>query len=127
MMPVVFINCKRYPFVDMIMDGRKIVETRTANTLKALVGQRIMIAETGKGKPVVRCAATIAHVYKCSSREDWYRSWGFYTGIEPGSDYDWNDNTKIKYLYHLKNVTPCPEFTPPEGKRHGRVWMEFNQ
>ena len=65
MIPVLFINCSGEPFVDWIIDGLKQFETRTRNTLKTLLswalGRRILIAETGHGRPLVRCSAVIDH------------------------------------------------------------------
>ena len=76
MIPVVFINCHQYPFIDRIIDGSKKYETRTQ--------------------------------------------------IEKNSVYDWTDKNAVKYLYELENIQRVPKFIPGEGKRHGRVWMEYN-
>ena len=59
MVPVVFINCSRIPFIDLIMARRKTMETRSRDTLRALVGQRVYLAETGHRRPVIRCSAII--------------------------------------------------------------------
>ena len=48
-----------------------------------------------------------------------------YTRIREGSKYDWNPDTKSKYIYILSGTYPVEPFTPPEGIRHGRVWMEY--
>ena len=86
----------------------------------------MLLAETGNGKPLVKCSAKIEQVIRVDSEDDWNRSYHFYTGIEPGSRYDWKPGeTKVKYLYHMTKVEPCEPFTPPEGTRHGRVWMEY--
>ena len=125
MIPVVFINCSKYPFLVWIMEGLKIYETRTRNTLKQLVGQTVYLAETGRGKPVIKCYAKITEVYEVRTRKE-YNSLRALTRIVRGSDYDWKRETKVKYFYKLENVQPVPEFIPPEGIRHGRVWMEYN-
>ena len=71
MTPVIFINTTSSPFVDDIIDGRKTYETRTRNTLKSLLtwalGERILIAETGHGDPVVRCSAVIDYIPPCNA------------------------------------------------------------
>lgn len=124
MLPIVFINCREYPFVYAIKCGLKLYETRTRNTLKSLIGKRVLIAETGHGKPVVKCLATIDSVI----RVDRYRDWIKYRKsccIKPGSVFDWKHGTKCKCLYLLTDVQPVPEFTPPESVRHGRTWMEY--
>ena len=121
--PVVFINCRRIPFLDLIIGRRKPWETRTRNMLRALVGQRSYLAETGNGRPLVRCSAVIGDPLVIRSREDWelYRE---ACGIPAGSDYDWHPWTRTKYLYPLLDVVACDPFRPPEGIRHGRTWME---
>ena len=71
MIPVLFINCLRERFVDWIIGGLKLYETRTRNTLKKLLdtylGERILIAETGRGDPLVRCSAVIDQVIAVGS------------------------------------------------------------
>ena len=125
MTPIIFINSKSAPFVRWIMDGKKTFETRTRNTLKNLIGIRVMIAETGHGKPVVRCSAVVSEIIEVFTREAWdkyVRS----ACILAGSEYDWKPGTKKKVLYQLSDVRPVAPFIPPENRRHGRVWMEYN-
>ena len=127
MMPIVFINCSKYPFIDEIMNGSKKFETRTRDTLSRFWGERVLIAETGKGHSLVRCSAVIGPTYMVTDRKDWDDRFRKDACIIPGSSYDWNTETKVKYLYKLVDVRPVSvPFTPAEGKRHGRVWMEYN-
>lgn len=130
MIPVLFINCLRERFVDWIIGGLKLYETRTRNTLKKLLdtylGRRILIAETGRGDPLVRCSAVIdkaVAVYDRATWEDYLQ----FTWIPVGSDYDWKDGTKVKWLYHLTDVQPIakPFRLPKSCRRHGRVWAEY--
>ena len=123
MIPIIFINCRLFPFLDMIIRGRKVYETRTRNMLRALVGQRVMLAETGRGRPVVRCTAVVGTPVVVRSRKEWNR-YRRSACIRAGSPFDWMPCTKVKYLYPLSDVVACSPFTPPEGVRHGRVWME---
>lgn len=120
---VLFINCSLFPFLDRIISLRKPWETRSRNTLRALIGCRVYLAETGRRRPLVRCSAVIGAPLVIRSRKEWnqYRS---ACCITRGSQYDWKPWTKQKYLYPLLDVVPCSPFTPPEGLRHGRVWME---
>lgn len=124
MIPIIFVNTRRYPFVDKIIGLEKVYETRNRNTLGALIGRRVLIAETGHGKPIVRCSAVIKdRIVVCDPN-----SWEImrrYTQVPAGEEHDWNANTKIKHLYWLTGVVACQPFIPPEGKRHGRVWMEY--
>lgn len=125
MVPVVFINCSSAPFIDDIINGRKTYETRTRDTLRALVGRRVLLAETGhNGRPVVRCSAVITCSAQIDDRETW-RKLRRFTRVPSGSRYDWKPGTRRKFVYGLSGVVPCWPFIPPEGVRHGRVWMEY--
>ena len=125
MIPIIFINCDAQPFVDQILAIDKTVETRNRNTLKSVCGRFVLIAETHRGrKPVVRAATFLGDAHKVTTREQW--EWmREYTRIREGSKYDWNPDTKSKYIYILSGTYPVEPFTPPEGIRHGRVWMEY--
>ena len=124
MMPVVFINCSRFPFIDWILTGEKTYETRTRNTLRSLVGTRVLLAETGKGKPVVRCSAVIRSAEKAEYLGVWNLLREFHR-VPEKSVYDWSFSRPGKWLYLLEEVRPVPvPFHPTEGVRHGRVWME---
>ena len=124
MIPVVFINCSRFPFLAWILALSKLYETRTRNTLRALVGQRVYLAMTGKGKPVVLCSVVIGDPVVIRSRKA-FAAFRKACRIARGSQYDWKRETKVKYLYPLLDVRPVAPFVPPEGVRHGRVWMEY--
>lgn len=124
MTPIVFINCKKHPFVDQIMSGQKAYETRTRNTLGRFLGERILLAETGYRKPFVRCSAVISEIVEVFNRDEWIKYLRD-ACIPEGSTYDWQPWTKKKVLYKLADVIPFAPFTPPEGRRHGRVWMEY--
>lgn len=124
MISVVFINCSRFPFIAWILAGLKVYETRSRDTLRALVGQRVLIAETGRGgRPVVRCSCVIDHSMICDRGA--FRKLRHLHRVPVGSDYDWNEKTRKKVLYRLVDVQPVAPFIPPEGVRHGRVWMEY--
>lgn len=122
-MKIVFINCSRFPFVDWILQGLKRYETRNRDTLGVLSGQRVFIAETGKGKSIVRCSAVIGEGLKIEHPFIW-DSLRYSHRVEAGSDFDWKTGTKAKWIYLLKDVQPVTPFHPQEGVRHGRVWME---
>lgn len=124
MLPIIFINCSKEPFVDDIVGGLKQYETRTRNTLGRFIGEPILLAETGHGRPVVKAYAVIDQIISVRDKETW-DEYLWATWIPVGSSYDWQPDTKVKWLYHLKDVIPCTPFIPPEGRRHGRVWMEY--
>ena len=126
MTPVIFINSSKIPFVDLIGSGSKPFETRTRNMLGRFIGERILIAETGKGSPVIRFSAVIDYAVEVHTRSAWER-YRQDACIPVGSKYDWNENTKVKWLYHLTDVRmigPVP--LPQDARRHGRTWAEYD-
>ena len=126
MTPVVFINCDRYPFMDWIIGDVKTYETRSRDSLRSLVGRRVLFAETGRGhRPLCRCSGVIGEPLVVRSRDDWRRLRSRHC-VHPGSPYDWKPGTTVKYLYPITGVVACYPFTPPEDVRHGRVWMEYH-
>lgn len=125
MTPVIFINCNTEPFIDDIRIHLKQYETRNRNTLGRFLGERVLLAETGHGAPLVRASAVIDEIISVRTKEDWDeyldRTW-----IPVGSKYDWQPTTRIKWLYHLKDVrTVCSFRLPQSCRRHGRVWAEY--
>ena len=125
MTPVIFINCTAEPYVDDIMSYLKQYETRTRNTLGRFLGERVLFAETGHGRPLVKCSAVIDQVVSVSTREQW-EEYLELTWIPVGSVHDWQPDTKVKWLYHLTNVKPVVPFRlGPDCRRHGRVWAEL--
>jgi len=124
MIPVIFINCSRFPFLTWILLRRKLYETRSRNMLGRFAGCRVILAETGNGRPVAHCTAVIAAPLVIRSRSA-FRSLRRSACIMKGSKYDWNLETNVKYFYPLLDVQPLEPFPVPEGVRHGRVWMEY--
>ena len=124
MIPVVFVNCSKHPFIDLIMARRKPFETRTRNTLGRFLGDTILFAETGHGKPLARCYAKIVEIIEVFTREEWekYREAAC---IPADSDFDWKPWTRKKVLYRLDEVVAIDPFRITDGIRHGRVWMEY--
>lgn len=126
-MIIVYINCALFPFIDLIIKGLKLYETRNRNTLKSLIGKTIYIAETGKGKrPIIRCRCVITECLTITDRKTYnqYRQW---TRVEKGSCFDFiPGQTKKKVLYKLENVQACKPFPVPENViKHGRTYCEM--
>ena len=129
MIPVIFINDSGEPYVKLIMSGQKTYETRSRNTLKSLLewalDERVLIAETGHGAPIVRCSAVIDHLATIYTAERWNQLRKVHR-VPVGDRYDWKPDTKVKWLYHLKDVRPVKPFRlPKESRRHGRTWAEY--
>lgn len=125
MIPAIFINCKRYPFIWHIITGTKKYETRTRNTLGRFLGERVLLVETGHGKPIVRCSAVIDRIVEVHTEDAWL-PYIMDADISNGSEYDWQPDTKKKVLYHLTDVHQVEPFPLPDScRRHGRVWAEY--
>ena len=124
-MSIVYINCKRYPFIDWILTRSKLYETRNRNTLGRFLGQRILLAKTGHGKPVIRASAVIAEVIEVFTEDAWL-PYIMDSCISNGSEYDWQPDTKKKVLYRLTDVHQVEPFPVPDtAVRHGRTWCEY--
>jgi len=126
MTPIVFINSKQVPFIWQIMNGKKLWETRNRDTLGRVVGKRVFLAETGNGKAVVRCSAELCRAIQINNPDVW-DGLREDTCIPVGNKYDWKPETKVKYIYFIRKVQKVKPFSPPEGIRHGRVWMEYEE
>ena len=114
-MIVIFINCSLFPFIDWIIKGWKLFETRNRNTLKSFIGKTVYFAETGKHKkPVVRCSCLISSVTIITDKKA-YNGLRRYTRIKSGSLYDLKPETVKKCLYRLENVKPCKPFELPDN------------
>lgn len=126
-MIIVFINSKLFPFVQWIIAGLKLYETRNRNTLKNLIGKTVYLAETGKGKrPIVKCSCVIQDPIIVESKRE-YNKLRKQTMVKPGSVYDFSNTTKRKYLYKLDNVKPCKPFAMPDNAvYHGRIYATVN-
>lgn len=117
----IFINCKTIPFIDYILIGAKQYETRSRNMLSRLLGERVALIETGKGRAIIRGYATIDRYTTLyhNSLDARKSAWIF------GTPYDIPDGGK-KVFYHLKNVARCrPYELPDERINHGRAYTEF--
>lgn len=53
------VNSRTIPFADLIIDGRKLYESRATNSLRPWIGQRVAIVKTGAGKARAVGAVTI--------------------------------------------------------------------
>ena len=110
-------------YADAIADGIKPVETRSRNMLKDLVGERVAIVRTVRGKaPTVIGYVTVISAEFCSGK--WMDEHRNLTLIIPGSKYDCGG--RGKWCYFLRDAERCDPFPlPPSAIRHGRSWCEF--
>ena len=118
----IYINCRAYPFITWILSGAKLYETRTRNTLRALVGQRVALIETGTGRaPTVRGYATITGAerveYSDTQARKAARILGTTYDILPG---------RAKIFYRLTDVQLCAPYPVPADRvNHGRAWTTY--
>ena len=121
----IFVNengCVRY--ADAIVKGIKTIETRNRNMLKCLVGKRVAIVRTRRGKlPMVVGYADIVDSYFCPINQ--YEKYRDQTLVPEGSAYDVHG--KGKWLYFLTNAEKCDPFPlPQDAVRHGLSWCEYD-
>lgn len=111
------------PYAHAITQGIKPWETRSRNMLRQIVGERVAIIRTRRGKaPTVLGYATISGAEFWTAAElDERRN---LTLIPEGSAYDCKG--RGKWCYHMENPVECDPFLlPADAVRHGRSWCEF--
>ena len=121
----IYFNCKHDPFIALILLRLKRDETRTRNTFRAIIGERVALIESGKnGRPaIIRGYATIGTPRRVSydntrARKS-ARILGTQYDIKPGS-------TKI--FYPMINPRSCkPYVLPADHTNHGRSYCEFSR
>lgn len=120
----IFVNengCVHY--AQLIAEGIKTIETRNRNMLKSLVGKRVAIVKTRRGKlPMIVGYVDITGSWFCPiNMYDQYRD---QTLVPVGSSYDVHG--KGKWFYYLENAEECFPFPLPEDAvRHGLSWCEY--
>lgn len=99
------INDKEFPFTEWILEGLKTIETRETDSLRSVVGQRVGIIRTGRGKAVLVGYADITGYVVYGDvggfRKDYQKHM-----VQEGCKYDIKPNG-IKYGYILENVERC--------------------
>ena len=110
-------------YAEAIVRGYKKIETRNRNMLKDLVGKRVAIVRTRKGKsPTVVGYVDITNARHLNGK--WLNENRHLTLIPPGSKYD--TNGWAKWCYYMENPETCEPFPlPADAIRHGRSWCEF--
>ena len=121
----IFVNengCVRY--ADAIVKGIKTIETRNRNMLKCLVGKRVAIVRTRRGKlPMVVGYVDIVDSFFCPI--NLYEQYRDQTFVPVGSKYDVNG--KGKWFYFMDNAEKCDPFPlPSDAVRHGMSWCEYD-
>lgn len=118
----IYVNCARFPFIVWILSGLKPYETRTRNTLRALISQRVFLIETGNGRPMITGSAIITGAELVPYADRRKRNRAQITGtpydVKPGG---------AKWFYRLADVQPLPAPIPLPATRenHGRSWTAW--
>lgn len=113
-MKAININDRDSPFTDYILNGDKIIETREKNTLRSLVGQRIGIIRTGKGKATLVGYVTISRIIKYETEKEFRFDEKLHM-VKKGSKYDIKKGG-VKYGYVLTDPVRCkPEIVNAKG------------
>jgi hypothetical protein len=81
------INDKHQDFTGQILRGEKVIETRSRNVFKKLVGRRVGLIRTGKGKAILVGYATIGKPIQYNSEENFRKDYEKHR-VEPKSKYD---------------------------------------
>lgn len=124
----IFINEDGVKYAELIVSGRKIIETRTRNMLKPVVGERVAIISTSRGrKPLVIGYANIQNYSFCPITL--LDGWRDLTLIPKGDTYDKlgkRNGRQGKWFYEMFRPERCNPYPLPENViRHGRSWCEW--
>lgn len=103
------INDKEQAFTEQILAGVKTEETRKSHSLDSLIGKRVAIIRTGRGKAVIVGTCTIEGFTEYRNEEDWSAAYNRHR-VERGSKYDFTD-FKVGYVLRdvqrLTDPVPC--------------------
>ena len=125
MIPVVGINSASAPFMADIGSLDKRLETRSRNMLRSLVGQRVILAETQQGGYLAMYTVVIRSARPIRSRDEWEALRPLHR-VPAGSRYDWQPGDRVRWGDELSGLRRLHPFLVPEGRRHGRTWMEYD-
>lgn len=126
----IFVNEDEYPYAEWIVRGLKKYETRNKDMLKDLLGGRVAIISTKRGrKPCVVGYATIiekTRLHKGHAEYLWDRFYREESMIPKGSKYD--DVSNGKTLYFMARAEECEPYTiPNDTVYHGRSWCTWKE
>lgn len=109
MTSIIYVHQTRaIPYAEAIALGLKPIETRTRDTLRRFVGQRVLIARTMSGRPteIIGSVVIESGTYYSASELDSMRD---QTLIPPGSKFDCHGRGKWGYtLTHAVTMDPVP-------------------
>ena len=95
------VNDKTQAFTEQILDELKTIETRNSPSLRHLIGQRVGIVRTGKGKAMLVGFVTITGEKVYNSLKEFQDDADAHKVT--GGKYGWKDDTEVKYGYTLSD------------------------
>lgn len=102
-------------YAELIIDGKKKLETRDTDSLRPYIGKRVAIVKTGKGKAMAIGSVKIGNPMAVSETK--FRRLEPYHLVKPGSTFDIKPGG-TKYLYPMVNPIRFPE---PREVGHGII------
>ena len=122
------INDKEQDFTGQILRGEKVIETRPNHAFKKLVGKRVGLLRTGKGKAHLVGYAEVGSPIFYKTEEDFRRDYGKHL-VKPMSGHD-IQLPKGKVGYPLSNVRVLKKPKPIKtvkivGDGGGYSWRWF--
>lgn len=111
------------PYADAIVSGAKTIETRNRDMLAQLVGKRVAVVRTRRGKnpTIVGYVLIKSKLFVNAKAFEIFRD---ATLIPKGSKYDVHG--KGKWCYGLIDAEKCEPYPLPKSAvRHGRSWCEY--
>lgn len=114
------INDSEYPWTQMILQGKKTVETRNSDSLRPHVGDRVGIVRTGKGQATLVGYCTIGEPKVYRSNEE-FRADQQAHQVPAGSMFDIPPG-QVKFGYPLTDVEACQ---PRPVTSQGRVFRRL--
>lgn len=101
------INDSNVPWSELILTGKKTIETRNRNTLKSYIGKRVGIIRTGKGQAHLVGYMTLGEPKIYNTLEEFRKDEPLHQ-VSAGSEFDWN-NIKYGYpIYDVERTEPKP-------------------
>ena len=108
-----------------IVLGKKKAETRTRNMLRSLVGERVAVIRTRRGKAPEVIGFVIITRSEFVKKENFADLFDLHL-VPPGSGRDCTRSGK--WFYYLTDPETCDPFPlPADAIRHGRSWCEFRE
>lgn len=110
-------------YAEAIVKGYKPIETRNRNMLASLVGKRVAVVRTRRGKnPMIVGYVDIMGAF--FHDKEWMHAHRDLTLIPEGSKHDCVN--RGKWCYYLATPMTCKPFDlPKDAVRHGRSYCEF--